>query len=51
MYEHCEDEEGLASFPDGYLFLRNAMVPEFSDTTASLGIGEMSDIAEIFKVH
>ena len=34
------------SFPDGYLFLPEAMVQEFSDTTAALNIGEMSGIVE-----
>ena len=46
MFEHSEDSGGLMSFPDGYLFLPEAMVPEFSDTTASLNIGDMSGIVE-----
>jgi len=34
------------SFPDGYLFLHEAMVEAFSDATESLNIGEMSGIVE-----
>jgi len=46
MHEESEDYGGLMSFPNGYLFLHEDMVPEFSDTTASLEIGEMSGIVE-----
>jgi len=46
MLQHSDDGGGLMSYPGGYLFLPEAMVPEFSDTTASLSIGEMSDIVE-----
>jgi len=46
MFEHSDDGGGLMSFPNGYLFLPEAMVPEFSDTTAALNIGEMSGIVE-----
>jgi len=46
MLQHSDDVGGLMSFPDGYLFLPEAMVREFSDTTAALSIGEMSGIVE-----
>jgi len=46
MFEHSDDGGGLMTFPDGYLFLPEAMVIEFSNTTAALNIGEMSDIVE-----
>jgi len=46
MFEHSEDMGGLMSFPDGYLFVADAMVEEFSDATIALNIGEMSGIVE-----
>jgi hypothetical protein len=46
MFGHSDDGGGLMTFPDGYLFLPEAMVPEFSDTTAALSIGEMSGVVE-----
>jgi len=46
MFEHSEDVGGVTSFPDGYLFLYDAMVPEFSEATMTLRLGEMSGIVE-----
>jgi len=45
MLEHSEDP-GRFEAPDGYLFTYDAMVPEFSDTTVGLNIGELSGIVE-----
>jgi len=46
MHEKSEDYGGLMSYPNGYLFVHKDMVEEFSDTTASLEIGELSGIVE-----
>ena len=46
MFEHSEDLGGLASFPDGYLFVYDAMTPDFSETTMNLRIGAMSGLVE-----
>jgi len=46
MLAHSQDDGGLRTFPDGYLFLFDAMVSEFSEATVALRIGEMSDIVE-----
>lgn len=44
MYEYTEDVDGLAMFPNGYLFQYGDMVPEFYDTCLALEIGEYSGI-------
>jgi len=46
MFEHTEDMGGLMSFPNGYLFVPDAMVEAFSEATMNLRIGEMSGIVE-----
>jgi len=52
MHEMSEDTGGLMSYPNGYLFLHEDMVPEFSDTTAELKIGELSGIVEtVYGYH
>jgi len=52
MHEVSDDHGGLSSYPDGYLFLHHDMVPEFSNTTAGLEIGQMSDIVEtVYGYH
>jgi len=52
MHEQSEDYGGLMSSPNGYLFLHEDMVREFSDTTAALEIGELSGIVEtVYGYH
>ena len=46
MHEVSEDPGGLMSYPDGYLFVYKDMVPQFSDATAGLDVGELSGIVE-----
>jgi len=46
MFEFSEDVGGLQSFPNGYLFEPDDMVVNFSEATAALDIGELSDIVE-----
>ena len=46
MNEKSEDYGGLMSYPTGYLFVKEDMVPEFSAATAALEIGQISDIVE-----
>ena len=43
MQEFSEDP-GLAQYPDGYTFMEGEMVPEFTEATAALQIGEYSGI-------
>ena len=51
MNEYSEDP-GLASFPDGYTFGPNEMVPEFEQGTRDLAIGEISEpIRSQFGYH
>ena len=45
MFEYSQDP-GLASFPDGYEFGPNEMVPEFEYGTLALAPGEMSEVIE-----
>ena len=52
MHELSEDTGGLMSYPNGYLFVREDMVLEFSDTTAALKVGELSGIVEtVYGYH
>jgi len=52
MEEHSEDHGGMMSFPDGYLFQHEDMVPEFSDACADLEEGELSGIVEtVYGYH
>jgi len=52
MNEHSEDVGGLASSPNGYLFQFTDMVEPFSEASASLQVGEMSDIVEtVYGYH
>jgi len=46
MHEHSEDQGGLMSFPEGYLFQHDDMVAPFSNASEELAIGELSDIVE-----
>ena len=45
MAEYTEDN-GYASYPDGYVFSDGQMVQEFEDAVKALEIGQMSDIVE-----
>ena len=52
MNQHSEDYGGLASSPNGYLFQFNDMVEPFSEASASLQVGQMSDIVEtVYGYH
>jgi len=46
MHEVSEDTGGLMSYPDGYLFVKEDMVSEFSLATIGLEIGQLSGIVE-----
>ena len=46
MYEHSEDQGGLAAYPYGYLFQNGDMVQSFYEACAALPIGEHSGIVE-----
>ena len=46
MFAFSEDQGGLASYPEGYLFQNGDMVPEFYEGTVALDIGEISGIVE-----
>ena len=46
MHTYSEDTGGLMHHPDGYTFLAEQMVPEFSEGTLALEIGEVSDLVE-----
>ena len=46
MQERTDDGDGLALFPNGYLFQYGDMVPEFYDACVALEIGEYSGIVE-----
>ena len=46
MNERSEDEGGLSSYPDGYLFTEGTMVSVFEDTTKTLEEYEISDPVE-----
>lgn len=45
MYKYSEDP-GLLSYPDGYIFTANEMVPEFESATRALEYGQISGIVE-----
>lgn len=45
MHKYSEDP-GLASYPNGYTFTANEMVPEFESATRSLEYGQISGIVE-----
>ena len=45
MAENTEDN-GYASYPDGYVFSEGEMVQEFEDGVKALEIGGLSDIVE-----
>lgn len=45
MQENSEDT-GLAAYPDGYCFTSGEMATEFSEATAALEPGQLSDIVE-----
>ena len=46
MFAFSEDEGGLDSHPEGYLFQEGDMVPEFYEATLGLEIGEVSYVVE-----
>jgi len=46
MMHELSDDPGAVSFPDGYLFQPHNMVPQFSEASAELEIGEMSGLVE-----
>lgn len=46
MNEYSEDEGGVKSFPDGYLFKEGDMVKEFYEGCKALEIGQYSDVIE-----
>jgi len=46
MFEYSEDEGGLMSFPEGYLFQHADMVAPFSNASEELGVGELSGVVE-----
>lgn len=46
MNEYSEDEGGLASFPNGYLFQSGDMVTQFEEGTKALEVGKFSDLVE-----
>jgi len=52
MNERSEDQGGLTSFPDGYLFQPSDMVEPFSEASAELEVGGLSDIVEtVYGYH
>lgn len=50
MKEYSEDP-GLETSPDGYVFGRGEMVPEFENATVSAGIGEIAFCESDFGYH
>ena len=46
MMEEFSEDPGKASSPEGYLFQFNDMVPEFSEASVELEIGELSEIVK-----
>ncbi len=45
MHKYSEDP-GLASYPNGYTFTANEMVPEFESATRALEYGQISSVVE-----
>ena len=46
MHTYSQDFGGLMSYPDGYTFEPGVMVPEFTQATQELTIGEISGLVE-----
>ena len=46
MFEYSDDIGGVMSFPHGYLFEAEDMIPEFHSASAALDIGAFSDLVE-----